>query len=107
MLVKHLPEQIKNLALTRQKEQNYEKDEIMSLYEAFDWDNTPEGFTFWESINCGIYVPFNEAYSTNYECEDWLTGEWENDEEMLMQEYESLTNSDLYVNMCDYWEETL
>jgi hypothetical protein len=105
MLVKHLPTQIKTLAVTRQMEQNGEKDELMSLFEAFDWNKTSEGWNFWESMNCGIYTPFNEIYSTDYANEDWLIGDWDSDEVMLKQEYEAMAEDSMYINMAEYWDE--
>jgi hypothetical protein len=105
MLVKHLPTQIKTLAVTRQMEQNGEKDELMSLFEAFDWNKTSEGWNFWESMNCGIYTLFNEIYSTDYANEDWLIGDWDSDEVMLKQEYEAMAGDSMYINMAEYWDE--
>jgi hypothetical protein len=104
MLLKHLPDQIKTLAITRQLEQNGKKDELIPLFESFDWNKSPEGFTFWESVNCGIYTPFNEKYETNYENEDWLIGGWDEDEQMLKQEYESLSDDSIHMNMAYYWD---
>jgi hypothetical protein len=106
MLLKHLPEQIKILAIKRQIEQNNQKDDLMPLYESFDWNKSPEGFIFWESINCGIYTPFNEVYHTNYANEDWIIGGWDEDENLLKQEYESMADNSLYMNMSDYWDST-
>lgn len=62
-----LPDHIKELALLRQAEQGYARDENKPLntynFEGvFNWNKTPEDMQFWEMINIGEFDVFHEMY---------------------------------------------
>jgi len=67
MIIKDLPERIKQLALQRQQERYNPHDEDIDLeleaeFGNFDWFLTPEGREFWTKINDGDFSPFYELY---------------------------------------------
>jgi hypothetical protein len=78
LLVKELPEQVKKLALKRQKDDNNTPNENLVLgidkkEGNFDWDATPEGADFWERINAeGDLREFKEKYGNKGEKVDEL-----------------------------------
>ena len=56
--ISKLPEPIRALAYKRIKEQEDAKE----LYDAFIWDETPEGHLFWRKINDEDYSAFYNLY---------------------------------------------
>lgn len=62
MLIKDLPQPIKELALKRQIEQGKPKDEKVGLQIAFTWYLTTEGGDFWQRIYFGNFEAFYERY---------------------------------------------
>jgi hypothetical protein len=65
MKIKDLPQEIKELALLRQKEAGNEVNEEADLNygdESFKWDKTPEGGFFWNAIHEVNFKPFYELY---------------------------------------------
>lgn len=64
--ISQLPEQIKKLALLRQKEAGFPPNENIELNvhyrHGFDWGKTPEGHDFWKEINVGNFDVFDKKY---------------------------------------------
>lgn len=57
MKIKELPKDLKKLALDNQYKQNDYCDKNKCISAAFDWEETPEGWEFWNSVYEGdIYV---------------------------------------------------
>ena len=65
MKIKDLPQEIKELALLRQKEAGNEVNEDVDLdycLESFTWYKTPERAFFWNAIYQGNFQPFYDLY---------------------------------------------
>jgi hypothetical protein len=65
MKIKDLPQEIKELALLRQKEAGNNVNEEADLgfsRESFSWIYTPEEGVFWNQINNGKFQPFYDRY---------------------------------------------
>ena len=58
MKIKDLPQEIKELALLRQKQFEGETNENVDLDDAFIWMDTKEGLDFWGEIDEGNFKPF-------------------------------------------------
>lgn len=57
MLIKDLPEDIKQLALLRQTEYgNYSNDENQDVSNSFVWNKTEEGGDYWNEIENGNFT---------------------------------------------------
>jgi hypothetical protein len=65
MKIKDLPQEIKELALLRQKEYGNNRSALADLAdgsESFFWDDTREEWDFWNKINQGNFQPFYDRY---------------------------------------------
>jgi hypothetical protein len=64
-LITKLPEDIKVVALQRQREETSEAWEKSTdeLCWAFNWFNTPEDFDIWGAVCKGNYAPFREFHA--------------------------------------------
>lgn len=62
MLIKHLPNGLKELAEKRSKEFCTNVIADPSINQAFIWDYTMERNEFWNSVNSGIFTPYHRSY---------------------------------------------
>ncbi len=67
MQIKDLPQEIKELALLRQKEAGNEVNEELYVCNTkagdnFNWGDTPEEWDFWNQIDNGNFQPFYDRY---------------------------------------------
>ena len=81
-LISLLPEDIKAVALQRQREETSEEFDKNTdvLSEAFHWDNSLEMYSIWESVDDGNYTTFREFHAKQRQAE---TNGWISVEERL------------------------
>lgn len=101
MNISELPNEIKIIALKRQKQCDnieYEKP-TDKLYDAFDWSLTIEGVDIWENINAGIFDQFYEFYKNN----GWIKIENENNLPTIDELY-FVNGENCSIHQCVYHE---
>lgn len=76
-LISQLPEDIRVIALQRQREETSEEFDKNTdvLSEAFHWDNSLEMYSIWESVDDGNYTPFREFHAKQKQAENngWIS----------------------------------
>jgi hypothetical protein len=74
-LISQLPEDVRVVALQRQREAvKYWDKKTDELRHAFNWVDTPEKYEIWAEVNCENYEPFREFHAKQKQAENngWI-----------------------------------